>query len=120
MNSIALVNRHAPYGRSHAQESLDLLLAMIALEQVVTVFFLDDGVLQLKRQQQPAAIEHKDFTAMFKSLPLYDVTPDQIIVEQQSLQARGIDANDLLLPCQVIDTQHLQKQLYAHQHIISL
>jgi tRNA 2-thiouridine synthesizing protein C len=119
-HSIALVNRHSPYGKNHAQASLDLLLAYVAMEQPISIFFMADGVYQLKTQQDGKLIVGKHFSAMFAALPLYDVAREQLIVAQEALQDRGLHASDLLVDCLILDNVELCRRLYQHHHIISL
>ena len=51
--SLGVINSTAPYGVSNGQESLDLALAAANFGQDVTLFFVDDGVFQLLKSQQP-------------------------------------------------------------------
>ena len=50
------VNRKAPYGTIYALENLEVVLIAAAFDQDVSVVFLDDGVYQLKKSQDTAAI----------------------------------------------------------------
>jgi len=88
------INRKAPYGTVYALESLEVVLIAAAFEQAVSVAFLDDGVYQLLQGQQPQAVGMKNFSATFRALGDYDVR--HIYVEQESLQARGLCAADLM------------------------
>lgn len=45
------VNRKAPYGTIYALESLEVVLITAAFDQDVSLAFLDDGVLQLKKRK---------------------------------------------------------------------
>ena len=54
---------------------------------------MDDGVYQLTRNQNPAGIGMKNFSKTFGALSDYDV--DQIFVDSESLNLRGLDATDL-------------------------
>ncbi len=53
------VNRRAPHGSIYALESLETVLIGAAFDQDVSVLFVDDGVYQLKKDQQPEGIEFK-------------------------------------------------------------
>jgi len=112
---LLFLNRKSPHGNSAASESLDMTLMAAAFEQTVSVVFLDDGVLQLKTSQDTSLIETKDISATFKSLSLYDV--HQIYVDETSLRERGLKADDLLMPVEVVNSQQLSK-LFADQDII--
>jgi len=88
------VNRRAPYGTVYALESLEVVLIGAAFDQDVSLAFVDDGVYQLVKNQQPQAIGMKNFSPAFKALGDYDV--NKIYVELESLQARGLSQDDLL------------------------
>ena len=87
------VNRKAPYGTIYALESLEVVLIGAAFDQQVSLAFLDDGVYQLTRGQDPAAIGMKNFSPAYAALGDYDVR--EIYVERESLEARGLTLEDL-------------------------
>jgi tRNA 2-thiouridine synthesizing protein C len=88
------VNRKAPYGTIYALESLEVVLIGAAFEQDVALAFLDDGVFQITKGQATEEIGMKNFSPTYKALGDYDV--NQIYVEQESLDARGLTVDDLL------------------------
>ena len=87
------VNRKAPYGTIYALESLEVVLIGAAFEQDVSLAFLDDGVFQLTRGQNTDGIGVKNFSPTFRALGDYDVT--KLYVEKESLEERGLSADDL-------------------------
>ena len=87
------VNRKAPYGTIYALESLEVVLIGAAFEQDVSLAFLDDGVFQLTKGQDTGAIGVKNFSPTFRALGDSDVT--KLYVEQESLEERGLGADDL-------------------------
>ena len=88
------INRRAPHGSNYAQEGLEMAMVGAAFEQEVAIAFIDDGVFQLKRGQNPAGAGMKNFTAAFGALGDHDIR--DIFVERESLEARGLRAEDLL------------------------
>ena len=94
------VNRKAPYGTIYALESLEELLITAAFDQDVSLAFLDDGVYQLKKGQQTKGIEIKNFSPTYRALEDYDV--EKLYVMKESLYARGLSADDLLVPVTVM------------------
>ena len=88
------VNRKAPHGSIYALESLEVVLIGAAFEQDVTLAFIDDGVYQLMQNQDTSAIGTKNFAPTFRALGDYDV--NQIYVEQESLELRGLSKDDLI------------------------
>jgi tRNA 2-thiouridine synthesizing protein C len=91
--SFVFINRKAPYGTAYALEALEVVLIAGAFEQQVTLIFMDDGVYQLTQNQDPAGIGMKNFSKTYGALGDYDV--GQIFVDTESLNLRGLDADDL-------------------------
>ena len=87
------VNRKAPYGTIYALESLEVVLIGAAFDQDVSLAFLDDGVFQLTKGQDTKEIGVKNFSPTFRALGDYDVT--KLYVEKESLEERGLTADDL-------------------------
>ncbi len=109
------VNRRAPYGTIYALESLEVVLIAAAFEQDVSLVFLDDGVFQLKKGQDTAAIGVKNFSPTYRALEGYDV--EKLYVERESLEARGLTADDLVVPVQVVNQKELG-DLMAEQDVL--
>ena len=101
MKKFLLVNRKAPYGSIYALESLEVVLIAAAFEQEVALAFLDDGVYQLKSGMQTKGIEMKNFSPIYRALEDYDI--DKLYVDADSLRERGLTAEDLIVPVQVLD-----------------
>ncbi len=94
------VNRKAPYGTIYALESLEVVLITAAFDQDVSLAFLDDGVFQLKKGQQTKGIETKNFSPTYRALEGYDI--EKLYVEKESLEARGLTEDDLLVDVTVL------------------
>lgn len=109
--------RHLPHITSHVQETLDQLLTTAAFDQQVTLLFLDDGVFQLKSGQHPAKMSFKLVAAIMQSLELYGI--NHLYVESESLMARGLKSDDLILPVQCIDRQRVPEILQQHDVVVS-
>ena len=109
------VNRRAPYGTIYALECLEVILVAAAFDQDVSVVFLDDGVCQLKKNQDTADIGMKNFSKTYGALDDYDV--EKIYVEKESLDARGLTADDLLIPVEVLSTVDL-REIMAQQDVV--
>ena len=89
-----IANRKAPYGTGYGMEALDALLAASAFEQELCVAFFDDGVYQLKRDQNPAVLGFKHYTKTFAAFDDFGI--DCVLVERESLIDRGLDRADLI------------------------
>ena len=109
------VNRTAPYGTVYALESLEVVLITAAFDQDVSLVFVDDGVWQLKKGQQTKAIETKNFSPTYRALEDYDV--EKLYVERESLEARGLTKDDLIVGVTVLGADELGK-LIAEQDVV--
>ncbi|MFK5985091.1 MAG: sulfurtransferase complex subunit TusC [Pseudomonadota bacterium] len=88
------VNRKAPYGTVYALESLEVVLISAAFDQDVSLAFVDDGVYQLKKDQNTDGIGMKNFSPTYRALGDYDI--NKLYVEQESLTERGLTLEDLM------------------------
>jgi len=109
------VNRTAPYGTIYALESLEVVLITAAFDQDVSLVFVEDGVWQLKKGQQTKAIETKNFSPTYRALEGYDV--EKLYVERESLEARGLTEDDLLVDVNVLSSAELGA-LMAEQDVV--
>lgn len=114
---IMVVNRKAPHGTSYALELLDMVLIASAFDQDVCVAFLDDGVFQLIKRQDSSALGNKNFSPAYRALPDHDV--ETLYVERESLHARGLTQEDLLLPVKLVDASELAAYMAEQDVILS-
>jgi len=115
IKKLMYVNRRAPYGSIYALESLEVVLIGAAFDQDVSMVFMDDGVYQIKKGQDTAAVGMKNFSPAYRALEMYDV--EKLYVERESLQARGLGEADLIVPVEVISAQAIG-ELMAEQDVI--
>lgn len=101
------VNRRAPYGTIYAQESLEVVLIGAAFDQDVSVAFVDDGVYELVKGQNTDGVEMKNFSRTYKALEDYDV--EKLYVEKESMAARGISEDDLIVDVEVMSAEELAR-----------
>lgn len=111
------VNRKAPYGTIYALESLETVLIAAAFDQDVSMVFIDDGVFQLKKGQDTQGIGMKNFSPIYRALEGYDV--EKLYVEKESMDARGLTADDLVVPVEVVDSQALREIMAAQDVVLS-
>ena len=109
------INRRAPHGTIYAHEALEVVLIGAAFEQDVSMAFLDDGVFQLKKDQTTDQINTKNFSKTFSALEMYDV--EKLYVEKESLDERGISADDLAVDVKIISSDEM-KQLITDSEVI--
>jgi len=111
------VNRKSSYGTIYALETLETILVAAAFEQDVSVVFMDDGVLQLKKEQNTDAIGMKNFSNTFRALDGYDV--EKLYVEKESMEARGLTEEDLNVDVEVLSSAELQDLMDAQDVVLS-
>jgi tRNA 2-thiouridine synthesizing protein C len=111
------VNRKAPYGTIYALESLEVVLITAAFDQDVSLAFLDDGVYQLRKGQQTKGIETKNFSPTYRALEGYDI--EKLYVEKESLDARGLSEDDLLVDVIVLPRAELGEMMDQQDVVLS-
>ena len=111
------VNRRAPYGTVYALEALEVVLISAAFDQDVSMVFLDDGVYELVKGQQTKAIEVKNFSPAYRALDGYDI--EKLYVDADSLAARGLTADNLRVPVEVLNAAQMAELMDAQDVVIS-
>lgn len=111
------VNRKAPYGTIYALESLEVVLITAAFDQDVSLVFMDDGVYQMKKGQQTKDIGIKNFSPAYRALDGYDV--EKLYVDQESMDARGLTAEDLLVDVTVLSRAQMGALMDEQDVILS-
>jgi len=111
------VNRRAPYGTIYALESLEVVLIGAAFEQDVSLAFVGDGVYQLAKGQDPKGLEVKNFSPAFRALEDYDV--NKLYVDEESLRARGLTPQDLVVPVEVVSAERMAEIMESQDVVLS-
>lgn len=111
------VNRRAPHGTVYAHEALEVVLIGAAFDQDVSLAFIDDGVFQLKKNQDTSEIYTKNFSKIYSALEMYDV--EKLYVERESLQSRGLTEDDLSVDVKVIDSSEMKKLLSDSEVVLN-
>ncbi|MBT8004477.1 MAG: sulfurtransferase complex subunit TusC [Rhodospirillales bacterium] len=111
------VNRKAPYGTVYALEGLEVVLIAAAFDQDVSMVFADDGVFQIKKDQETSGINMKNFSPTFRALEGYDV--EKVYAEKESLEARGLSEDDLVIPVEVLSSSELAELMDTQEVVIT-
>lgn len=111
------VNRKAPYGTIYALEGLEVVLITAAFDQEVSLAFLDDGVYQLVKGQHTKGIDVKNFSPTYRALEGYDI--EQLYVERESLESRGLTADQLIVPVEVMSREELARRMEEQDIVIA-
>ncbi|MBC8303136.1 MAG: sulfurtransferase complex subunit TusC [Pelagibacterales bacterium] len=107
IKKLLYINRRAPHGTIYAHEALEVVLIGAAFEQDVSLAFIDDGVFQLKKDQDTSDIHTKNFSKIYKALEMYDV--EKLFVEKESLDKRGLTEDDLSVDVEIINSSEMKK-----------
>jgi tRNA 2-thiouridine synthesizing protein C len=81
------------------------------------VVFADDGVFQLKKGQDTKELGMKNFSPTFRALEMYDV--EKLYVEKESLEARGLTEEDLVVPVEVLSNSEIGKLMEQQDVVLS-
>jgi tRNA 2-thiouridine synthesizing protein C len=111
------VNRKAPYGTIYALEALEVVLISAAFDQDVSMVFVDDGVYELVKGQHTKAIEVKNFSPIYRALEGYDI--EKLYVDEESLKARGLTTESLLVPVEVLNSAQIGELMDQQDVVIS-
>ena len=115
MKKFMFVNRKAPYGTIYALESLEVVLIAATFDQDVSLAFVDDGVYELVKGQDTKATGIKNHSKTYRALEGYDV--EKLYVERESLDARGLAEDDLLVDVKVLSSAEMAA-LMAEQEVV--
>ena len=122
------VNRKAPYGSIYALEILEMVLISAAFEQDAVIAFIDDGLYQIVKGQDTKAVGMKNFSPTFGVIEMEkedaEEDPDidmvwRIVVEKESMEARGLDPDDFVVDVEVLDAEALGELMNQQQVVIS-
>ena len=111
------VNRKAPYGTIYALEGLEVVLISAAFDQDVSLAFVDDGVFQLVKGQKTDGVEMKNFSPTYRALEGYDI--EKLYVERESMEARGLSEDDLLVDVQIMSAAEMGDMMAQQDVVIS-
>ena len=111
------VNRRAPHGTVYAHEALEVVLIGAAFDQDVSLAFIDDGVFQLKKDQDTSEICTKNFSKIYSALEMYDV--EKLFVEKESLHSRGLTEDDLSVDVKVVDSSEMKKLMSDSEVVLN-
>ncbi|GGO77105.1 sulfurtransferase TusC [Marinobacterium nitratireducens] len=112
-----IISRRPPYGSSHARDALDTALTTAVFEQPVAMLFQGDGVLQLLKGQEPAAVRQKNLGATLSALPMYDI--ENLYACADALAQRGLTQDDLILPVQPLDRAGIAALIRNHDVVLN-
>ena len=111
------INRRPPHGSIYAHEALEVVLIGAAFDQDVSLAFIDDGVYQLKKNQDTSDINTKNFSKTYGALEMYDV--EKLYVEIESLEQRGLSEDDLMVDVKILTSDEMKKIITDSEVILN-
>jgi tRNA 2-thiouridine synthesizing protein C len=81
----------------------------------VSLVFVDDGVYELVKGQDTKGTGIKNHSKTYRALDGYDV--EKLYVERESLEARGLGEDDLIVDVEVLSSAAMA-QLMAEQDVV--
>jgi len=116
MKNLLIISRQAPYGTAYGKEALDAVLMASAFTSV-TVLFMDDGIFQLKKNQQADSVGIKDYSPAFAALEQYEVT--DILVSFGDLIDRGMTESDLVISANAVSDGEIRQVMMNSDMVLS-
>ena len=92
MERVIILFRKGPYGLINSLEGARVGQGLLVLDVETDAVFLDDGVFNLVKEQNPDGIGHHSVMGAFEALHRYDVP---IFACATSLEQRGLKLEDL-------------------------
>jgi tRNA 2-thiouridine synthesizing protein C len=117
MKKFMFVNRKAPFGTIYALESLEVVLITATFDQDVSLAFVDDGVYEIVKGQNPKGIGIKNHAPTYRALEGYDI--EKLYVERESMDARGLTEADLLVDVEVLSSAEMAELMAAQDVVLS-
>jgi tRNA 2-thiouridine synthesizing protein C len=112
---ILFILKQAPYGSSAARDAIDMILASAAYDQILDILFIDDGVYQLLKDQQPE--QQKRIASLLAAFEMYDI--ENVYFEAQSLLARDIDQASLAISAQAKDSEGVKSLIQQADTVLT-
>jgi len=97
---------------------LDIALACSAFDIPVSLVFLNDGILQLHKNQESHLLQQKSLINNLNALAMYDI--EDYYVLEDSLADYQITTQDLSLNCKVINGEQLALLIRTFNTVINL
>lgn len=117
MKKILFIVHSKPHSGLNVQEKLDVVLTTAAFDQQIALLFLDEGIFQLYKNQQPEKQGLKDTASILNALEMFDVT--ELYIETESLQEKGLKTSHLSLPVKPYDRKDINSLIQQFDVVIS-
>ena len=106
-----------PHTISAGAETLEALLVAANFDKKISLLFIQNGVFQLKENQQAVGVETRLYTKIFKALADFDVT--DLYVHDLSMLARGLTEQDLVVPVKCVTSEFIGDLIADHHKVFT-
>ncbi|QJC30516.1 sulfurtransferase complex subunit TusC [Enterobacteriaceae endosymbiont of Neohaemonia nigricornis] len=119
MNNIAVIFSTSPYGNNSGKEGLDAIISISSFIEDIALFFISDGILQIKSCQKPDNILFHNHSISFKILTLCNI--NKFFVCDKSLKKLGIknNINNWTIPVKIITPRLWHKYISCYNIIMN-
>ncbi|NHJ84618.1 MAG: hypothetical protein FK734_04100 [Asgard group archaeon] len=92
MERVIVIFRKGPYGQINSLEGIRVAQGLLVLDVETDAVFIDDGVFNLIKDQNPEGIGHHSISGALEAMHRYDIP---IFAVDFSLEQRGIKSENL-------------------------
>ncbi len=119
MEKVIVVFRKGPYGHINSLEGIRITQGLLVLDVESDAIFIDDGVFNLIKDQNPDGIGHHSLMGALEAMHRYDIP---IFACESSLKQRGLKPEDLdpKLEVKIITIEELSDLLLQADATIAL
>jgi len=118
MKKYLFILRQAPYSSYQNLEAIETALALATFMQKVSLLFIENGVLQLLRDQNANLIRHKQFTQAYAGLNLFDIK--DVFVSNTALNQFGLRKEDLNSNITIINNSQIATLMQQNDIVITI
>ncbi|PJE78887.1 Intracellular sulfur oxidation protein DsrF [invertebrate metagenome] len=115
--SVCIISTKSPYRGQLAKEAVDATFVSASYGLTTDLLLMGDGIYQLLDQQHPENLPRKSLLSMLKSLPIYGI--ESVYVDEDSLKARHICAEELALPVKLLTAKQLPSFINQHNKTLT-
>ena len=119
MDHVIVIFRKGPYGQINSLEGIRVAQGLLVLDVETEAVFIDDGVFNLIKDQNPDGIGHHSVMGALEAMHRYEIP---IYAIESSLRQRGIIPEDLdpKLEVKVITINDLSELLTKAEATLAL
>jgi len=119
MEKVLIIFRKGPYGHINSLEGIRIAQGLLVLDVEADAVFIDDGVFNLVKGQDPKGIGHHSVMGALEAMHRYDIP---IFACESSLKQRGIKPEDIdpAFEVQIISLEELSDLLLQAETSIAL